>query len=76
MKSPKHWEFAQGFSNRLMLKSCSVLILFGISGLFYSLNSKLEIALSILAILITLFYPVYLTEQALKRIDNEKDNSN
>jgi len=58
-----------------MLLSTALLVLTGLLGLFVDLSEGLEVTVGILLLLIALFYPIYLTEKALKRINHEASNS-
>tara|TARA_B100000965_G_scaffold352176_1_gene327227 strand:+ start:649 stop:1017 length:369 start_codon:yes stop_codon:yes gene_type:complete len=76
MKSEKNWNFAQRYSTKKMLKSTLLLAIFGLLGLFINWNENLEVAIGISSMTFALFYPIYLTEQALKKLENEDNHSN
>jgi len=75
MESQKNWDFSQKYSTKRMLLSTALLVLTGLLGLFVDLSEGLEVTVGILLLLIALFYPIYLTEKALKRINHEASNS-
>lgn len=76
MQSKRNWDFSQKYSSVKMLQSTAMLTLIGFLGLFLDLNEGLEVAIGISLLIFALFYPIYLTEKALKKLDHEKDYSN
>lgn len=76
MKSQKNWDFAQKYSGKVMLQSTALLTGVGLLGLVVDLAKVWEISIGMLLLFIALLYPIYLTEKALKRLDDEENNSN
>ncbi len=66
MKSQERWDFAQEFSNDLMLKYGILLTLIGIGGYFISMSEVVSVFISIAVILILVFTMFYQTEKAIK----------
>lgn len=76
MKSQKNWDFAQQYSGKIILLSTALLTGVGLLGLLVDLDKTWEISIGMTLLFIALLYPLYLTEKALKRLDDEEDNSN
>lgn len=77
MKNQNNWEFAQSFSSIQFLKSSVVLLLVSLIGLYLDLNKTLDTVLAFAFLALSLAYPIYKTETALKQIEqHEEDNQN
>lgn len=77
MKNQNNWEFAQSFSSIQFLKSSVVLLLVSLIRLYLDLNKTLYTVLAFAFLALSLAYPIYKTETALKQIEqHEEDNQN
>ena len=67
MKSQAHWDFAQGFASKQMMKSAAVMILVSFAGLGFELSNTLETILALGIVIVQLIIPIYSTEKAIKK---------
>jgi len=75
MQSQDRWEFAQKYSSIKILIGGIALTLFAYLGLLINLREGIEVIVGILAAVISIGIPIYLTEKAIKnKFKVEKDS--
>ena len=75
MQSEDRWEFAQKYSSIKILIGGIVLTLFAYLGVLINLRDGIEVIIGILAAVISIGIPIYMTEKAIKnKFKIEKDN--
>lgn len=65
-KSQERWDFAQRYSANLMVKTGTVFTLFSMAGLFFKLNTMIELIVAIVLLLAAVILLTVKTEQKLK----------
>ncbi len=73
-KNQRNWDFAQQYSNFLMIRYSLVYIALGLFGLMSHLSDDLELGIAIGSLILIMITIVVKTEYALKNFENEKYN--
>jgi uncharacterized membrane protein len=66
MKSQEAWDFAQEYSIRLMIQAAQFMCILSGFSLFLELESSSGATIGTVLVIVILFYPIILTERALK----------